>query len=319
MMLAVSNFDAEMLPLDHAEAVLIDAYFDQIGPESPKEAAKAKVTAIRSVDEELSDPMSLALRSNPELFVRGADTFGYQTAKDALRWWNYRERYLDDLTDYYKKKPKKRPIDVYERELTPDPKYRSQSKQLKSLRREHALNGDRIYEGDAILVSFYARLERLRRKNLANGDFLGEALLSERELAVTSLVLALKDRFDEPQTVSLGGKSMFAELIDAPNSDIKRISAIKETRKKLAMFSLWITHNKAPFGDGNLLTADTAKVKIAKPYIFTKSHKKRSIPVEISPESKKQKPISTNDALRVISGISANPAKAFKKGGKFLI
>lgn len=304
MKLAVEKFDAEMIPQDHAEAVLIDRHFDEIGANNPKQAVKAKNQAIEIVDNELSDPTGTAIRANPELFVRGAEIFGYQTAKEATRWWKYREKYVEDLARFYKKHPKNAPFDLYSAKPKVDPHHKTQSKQLKSIRKEHALAGDKLYNHDPATVALYSTLERIRRQYSGTEDFLGEALLEERNIAISALLIALDKRFSDPRTVQLGKIGLFTASFDANDSGIAGISATRELKKKIAKFRLWITEREAD---------ESTEVT---PFIFSMHRKGNIQATEERGEDKKPVDLSTSQALVIIGGISKEPFKIFKKVAK---
>ena len=193
----MEQFDAVFVPRDHVEALLINHQFKSLRVQG-KLAAVALKEAVDHVDAELADPESQLRKDNPELAVINADKFGYETAKKAMRWWNYRAAYLEDL------KPVYNDLDMYSQgnpwATGLETHYDSYRQKLDELQEYQAAFGERIISGESVEVALAAALEAERLCRRINGEIMLNPIQVEQDFTFEILANVLDADLESPTT-----------------------------------------------------------------------------------------------------------------------
>ncbi len=302
----VEAFDSSWAPHDHCEAILIDRALEH-NTELDLESA------IREVYTDLSDPSSKALGQFPELLVRGADKYGYQTAKMAKQWWKFRQAYLFDLQEEYMLHPEGRPFDTRSDEFELDPDHDTFESQLEELFRQHDAAGENLYKAEFDeMVLLYSGLEKYRMARRIANEPITEPLVEEHRFAYRALLLALDDRFNQEQTVSLDDRhKFFIEHYVLFDNFIADVSVSREQRTSFSRYSI----RQTPWTGIN---ADKSQVEEAdylpaKQYTIKQYNGSESITVDRSFGKLNPGPLTTGEAMRIVAGISKNSDQVIQK------
>ena len=98
--LYVRQFETGVIEHEHAEADLINNTYDNLARIGISH--KLLETAIEYVEADLTNPTRPIAELFPKLVVPNGMEFGYQDAKHAYRWLEYRQANLEDLKPIYK-------------------------------------------------------------------------------------------------------------------------------------------------------------------------------------------------------------------------
>jgi hypothetical protein len=145
----VEAFKQSLVPEDHQEALVINTIYDQLAERGIAQATRLQ-QAIAAADAALA----------PQL--PHGEEFGYEAANGALRWWRFRQAYLDDLEPIYASLDETG--NAQQHGL--NPKYLSYMDKLTKYEEDQAFSERCLAAGDPYYIHTYAAAEkeRLRRE-----------------------------------------------------------------------------------------------------------------------------------------------------------